>query len=151
MSFVGAVAASVRKVLANYARDIAYSCLLVGAGNFTVAFTGALNDGIDDGGIEFRGTEATLKIDRVHLAVYPEGVRHVPGSLAPEPEIFVRSEHDGTLDNVRNFLDCLRTRETPNASIHAGFEAARTSWIGNIAFKRGMKTVFDAAKGKVVA
>jgi predicted dehydrogenase len=120
-------------------------------GNFTVTFTGALSDSVDDGGIEFRGTEATLKIDRTRLAVYPEGVRWASGTQAPEPEIFVLSEHDGTLDNVKNFLDCVRTRKTPNTPVRAGFEAARTSMIGNLAFKRGMKTVFDAAKGKVVA
>lgn len=120
-------------------------------GNLTVTFTGALNGSIDDGGIEFRGTEGTLKVNRTRLAVYPEGVEWASGTQAPEPEIFVRSEHDGTLDNVKNFLDCVRTRKTPNASIQAGFEAARTSWIGNIAFKRGLKTVFDAANGRVVA
>jgi predicted dehydrogenase len=119
--------------------------------NFTVTFTGALNDSIDDGGIEIRGTDATLKVDRTRLAVYPEGIKWASGTQSPEPEIFVRSEHDGTLDNVKNFLDCVRTRKTPNASIQVGFEAARTSWIGNIAFKRGLKTVFDSAKGKVVA
>ncbi len=120
-------------------------------GNLTVTFTGALNGSIDDGGIEFRGTGGTLKVNRTRLAFYPEGVEWASGTQAPEPEIFVRSEHDGTLDNVKNFLDCVRTRKTPNASIQAGFEAARTSWIGNIAFKRGLKTVFDAAKGRVVA
>jgi predicted dehydrogenase len=120
-------------------------------GDFTVTFTGALNNGIDDGGIEFRGTEATLKIDRAHLAVYPEGVRSIPGSNVPEPEIFVRSEGDGTRDHVKNFLDCMRSRKKPNASIEVGFDAARTSWIGNIALKRGMKTVWDAAKSRVVA
>jgi predicted dehydrogenase len=109
-------------------------------GDFNVTFNGALNNSIDDGGIEFRGTEATLKIDREHLALYPEGAKPVPGSQAPEPEIFVRAEHDGTIDHVKNFLDCMRTRKTPNASIQVGFEAARTSWIGNIALKRGMKT-----------
>jgi predicted dehydrogenase len=120
-------------------------------GNFIVAFTGALNDSIDDGGIEFRGTEATLKIDRTRMAVYSEGAKWASGSQAPEPEIFVRSEHDGTRDNVKNFLDCVRTRKTPNAPIQAGVEAARTSWIGNVALKRGMKTVFDATKGRVIA
>ena len=119
--------------------------------DFTVTFTGALNDSIAGGGIEFRGTEATLKIDRTRLAAYPEGVRWASGSQAPEPEIFVRSERDGTIDNVKNFLDCARTRKTPNASIQAGFEAARASWIGNIALKRGLKTVWDAAKGRVIA
>lgn len=120
-------------------------------GDFTVTFTGALNGGIDDGGIEFRGTEGTLKIDRTRLAVYPEGVPHAPGRQAPEPEIFARSEHDGTLDHVRNFLDCVRTRKTPNAGIQVGVEAARTSWIGNVALKRGMKTVWDASKGRVAS
>ena len=120
-------------------------------GDFTVAFTGALNSSIDDGGIEFRGTEATLKIDRAHLAVYPEGVKWAPGSQAPEPAIFARSEHDGTIDHVKNFLDCVRTRKAPNAPVTAGFEAARASWIGNIALKRGLKTVWDAANGKVVS
>lgn len=118
-------------------------------GNFNVTFNGALNDSIDDGGIEFRGSEATLKIDRAHLAVYPEGVRWAPDSNAPEPEIFARSERDGTYYNVKNFLECMRSRKQPNANIHVGFEAARTSWIGNIAFKRGMKTAFDAATNRV--
>jgi predicted dehydrogenase len=120
-------------------------------GDFMVAFTGANNHSIDDGGIEFRGGKATLKIDREHLAVYSEGMKSVPGTLAPEPEIFVRAERDGTLDNVKNFLDCMRSRKTPNANIQAGFEAARTSWIGNIALKRGMKTVWDPTQGKVVS
>jgi predicted dehydrogenase len=120
-------------------------------GDFMVTFTGAINSSVDDGGIEFRGSEATLKIDREHLAVYPEGGKPVPASNVPEPEIFVRSERDGTVDNVKNFLDCLRSRKTPNAHIQAGFEAARTSWIGNIALKRGMKTVWDDAKGRVAS
>ena len=119
--------------------------------NFAVTFTGALNTGIDDGGIEFRGTEATLKIDRTRLAVYPEGQKSASGTQAPEPEIFVRSEHDGTLDHVNNFLSCMRTRKTPNAPIQAGFEAARTSWLGNIALRRGLKTVWDAAGNRVIS
>jgi len=105
--------------------------------------------GVDDGGIVFYGSEATLKIDRARLAVYPEGEPAVPGTLTPEPEILVRAEHDGTLDNVKNFLDCMRTRKAPNADIHVGFEAARTSWIGNAALRHGMKVAWDAAKGRV--
>ena len=75
----------------------------------------------------------------------------MPGSLAPQPEIFVRAEHDGTIDHVKNFLDCVRTRKTPNAPIAVGFEAARASWIGNIALKRGLKTVWDAVNAKVIS
>jgi hypothetical protein len=62
----------------------------------------------------------------------------------------VRSEHDGTLDHVKNFLDCVRSRKTPNAPIRIGNEAARTSWIGDIALKRGAKVSWDAKNGRVV-
>jgi predicted dehydrogenase len=117
-------------------------------GNFMVTFTGSINSSVEDGGIMFCGSDATLKIDRSHLAVYPEGVSAVPGSFAPEPEIFMRSERDGTLDNVANFVDCMRTRKSPNANIHVGFEAARASWIGNIAYKRGLKVAWDPTKGR---
>ncbi len=119
--------------------------------NFNVTFTGALNDSVDDGGIVFRGTKATLKIDRAHLALFPEGQAWLPGTSHPAPEILARSEHDGTIDHIRNFLDCVQTRKTPNAPIEVGFEAARTSWIGNIALKRGMKTVWDAQSEKVAS
>ncbi len=117
-------------------------------GDFMVTFTGSINSSVDDGGIEFRGSEATLKIDREHLAVYPEGAPSVPASNAPEPEIFVRSERDGTVDNVKNFLECLRSRKQPNANIHVGFEAARASWIGNMALRRGMKIAWDPVKNQ---
>jgi predicted dehydrogenase len=118
-------------------------------GDFMVTFTGSINSSVEDGGVMFCGSDATLRVDRSHLALYPEGVPHAPGSLAPEPEIFMRAEHDGTLDNVINFVDCMRTRKPPNANIHVGFEAARTSWIGNIALKHGMKVVWDPTKGRV--
>jgi hypothetical protein len=114
-----------------------------------VTFTGSINSGVDDGGIEFRGSEATLKIDREHLAVYPEGAPNAPASNAPEPEIFVRSERDGTEDNVTNFLDCLRSRKQPNANIQVGFEAARTSWLGNIAMRRGVKVAWDTTNNRI--
>lgn len=119
-------------------------------GDFMVTFTGAYNSSIDDGGIEFRGSEATLKIDRARLAVYTEGARWEPGTMAPRPEVLVRSERDGTIDHVKNFLDCVRSRKTPSAPIQAGFEAARTGWLANIALKRGGKITFDASSNRVL-
>ena len=122
-------------------------------GNTMVTFTGALAGSIDDGGIEFRGTKATLKIDRSRLAVYPEGAEwdSADAIQEPHPEVYVRSEHDGTIEHVANFLDCVRSRKTPNAGIDAGFEAARTSWLGNIALQRGLKTVWNSTEEKVEA
>ena len=115
-----------------------------------VTFTGAYHSGIDDGGIEFRGSEATLKIDRGRLAVYSEDATWEPGAMAPRPEIFVRSERDGTIDHVKNFLECVRNRKTPTAPIQAGFEAARTGWLANMALKRGGKITFDTNSNRVL-
>jgi predicted dehydrogenase len=118
-------------------------------GDFMVTFTGAYNSSVDDGGIEFRGSEATLKIDRARLAVYPEGGKPEPGTLSPAPEILVRSGRDGTVDHVKNFLDCMRSRKTPTAPIQAGFEAARTGWLADIALDRGQRIVFDPNGNKI--
>lgn len=120
-------------------------------GDTMVTFTGALNSSIDDGGIEFRGSKGTLKVDRSRVAVYPEGVKWEQGSNMPPPEVYARSERDGTVDHVANFLDCVRSRKTPNAGIEVGFEAARASWLGNIALKRGLKTVWNEAEAKVAS
>ena len=40
---------------------------------FDVVYEGMMNSSIDDGGIEFRGTDATLKIDRAGFALYRDG------------------------------------------------------------------------------
>jgi predicted dehydrogenase len=116
--------------------------------NFMVTFTGALCDGIDDGGITFRGTNGALKIDRTRLAFYPTGEKWEPGTQEPKPEILAESLHDGTIEHIQNFLDCVRTRKTPNAPVEAGFEAARTSWIGNLALKAGKRLGWDPAWGE---
>ncbi|MEJ2009928.1 MAG: Gfo/Idh/MocA family oxidoreductase [Acidobacteriota bacterium] len=118
---------------------------------FMVSFTGALCNGIDDGGIVFRGTKGALKINRARLAFFPQGEKWEPGTRHPKPEILAESLHDGTIEHIQNFLDCVRTRKTPNAPVEVGFEAARSSWIGNLAFKAGKRLVWDAAKGEPVA
>jgi predicted dehydrogenase len=41
---------------------------------FDVVYEGMMSSSIDGGGLEFRGTDATLKIDRDGFSVYREGV-----------------------------------------------------------------------------
>jgi predicted dehydrogenase len=42
---------------------------------FDVGYDGMMNSSVDDGGLEFRGTEATLKLNRSGFSVYREGVQ----------------------------------------------------------------------------
>jgi hypothetical protein len=85
---------------------------------------------IDDGGLEFRGTEATLKINRSGFTVYREGV---PANQ--NPVLKEDSFRDGTSTHMENFFACVRTRQEPNAPVEAGVAAARAGQIANLAFR----------------
>jgi len=99
---------------------------------FDVVYEGMMNSSIDDGGIEFRGTEATLKIDRSGFAVYREGANRDQNPVLSE-----RNFRDGTITHMENFFECIKTRKEPNAPVETGVAAARAGHIGNYAYLHG--------------
>jgi hypothetical protein len=52
--------------------------------------------------------------------------------------------------HVQNFLDCMKSRETPAASIEIGGHIARVAQLGNIALRTGRKIFWDGEKGEIV-
>jgi predicted dehydrogenase len=98
---------------------------------FDVVYEGMMSSSIDDGGLEFRGTEATLKIDRAGFAVYREGVPR--GEQNQNPVLTERSFRDGTISHMENFFECIKSRKEPNAPVETGVAAARAGHIGNLA------------------
>jgi predicted dehydrogenase len=98
--------------------------------NFEVGYEGTMVSSVDDGGLEFRGTTGTLKIDRSKFSIYREGVRG-------DASLTERSFQDGTIDHVQNFSDCVRSRKEPNAPIEAGVAAARAGHLANMAIRKG--------------
>jgi len=99
---------------------------------FDVVYEGMMSSSIDDGGIEFRGTEGTLKIDRGGFTVHREGVKSEQNPVLTE-----RSFRDGTITHIENFFDCIKTRKEPNAPVESGVSAARAGHIANLAYRRG--------------
>ena len=118
-------------------------------GKFMAAYLGTYVSRVDDGGLEFRGTRGTLKVDRAGLAFFRDDAAYAAGTLTPEPDIFVRSSGDGTLTHLQNWLECIRSRKVPNANIRVGHEAARTSHIANAALKAGRLVKWNPAAGRV--
>lgn len=112
---------------------------------FDVVYEGMMNSSIDDGGLEFRGTEATLKINRSGFQVYREGVR-VGGDEAQNPVLREGSFKDGTITHMENFFECLKSRKEPNAPVETGVAAARAGQMGNLAYHHGGR-YSPAAKG----
>ncbi|HEY7209384.1 MAG TPA: Gfo/Idh/MocA family oxidoreductase [Bryobacteraceae bacterium] len=108
---------------------------------FDVVYEGTMISSVDDGGLEFRGTEGTIKLTRDGFELYREGV------AKGNP---VGSEHgfdDGTIDHMRNFFDCVKSRAVPNAPVEAGIAAARAGHIANLAMKRGGQLTWPPKTG----
>jgi len=104
---------------------------------FDVVYEGMMSSSIDDGGLEFRGTEATLKVNRSGFGVYREGVEN-----AQNPILSAHSFRDGTITHIENFFECVKTRKEPNAPVETGVAAARAGHIGNMAYLHGGQTAW---------
>jgi hypothetical protein len=61
----------------------------------------------------------------------------------------VSSSGDGTRTHLANFLDCVKSRKTPTASIRVAHEAARASHLGNLALKLGHKIRWNTQQERV--
>ena len=51
------------------------------------------------------------------------------------PVKFLTHREDGTLAHMKNFLDCMKTRQTPNAGVEVGIAAARAGHVANFALR----------------
>jgi predicted dehydrogenase len=99
---------------------------------FDVVYEGMMSSSIDDGGLEFRGTEATLKLTRSGFSLYREAVKN-----DLNPVLVEHSFRDGTISHMENFFECIKSRKEPNAPVETGVAAARAGHIGNLAYHHG--------------
>jgi predicted dehydrogenase len=104
--------------------------------DFAVGYEGTMVSSIDDGGLEFRGTQGTLKIDRRQFGIYRERI------TGENPVLTERSVEDGTIAHVQNFFNCVRDRKNPAAPVEAGVAAARAGQLANLALRRNNKVVW---------
>jgi predicted dehydrogenase len=104
---------------------------------FDVVYEGAMSSSIDDGGLEFRGSEATLKLTRSGMNVYREGVKSDQNPVLSE-----HSFRDGTISHMANFFECIKSRREPNAPVETGVASARAGHIGNLAYRRDGQVVW---------
>lgn len=112
-----------------------------------------MNDHGIDGrsyGIQFQGTQGTLFVDRGGYEFTPEPVR-VGDESTPPTEKPIRAEGSAQhLPHVRNFLDCVKSRQTPVSDIEIGHRSTSAALLGNIALKVKQKIVWDGKKEQIV-
>jgi len=130
------------------------SCTLEYPKGFLVSYVGDHSSGMDFGSIVFYGSKATLEISRAAFALYEEnqGLRYNSKSQRwrPDPKLYVESEEEGSSENLRNWLECIRSRKTPNANLRFGVEVARAAHMGNAALLSGKKATWDEQRQKIV-
>ena len=105
-------------------------------------------------GILFCGTDGSLMLDRSGHQIIPDkvilpyGIKLVYGDIDIRKIDLEASEHkaknDGTNEHVRNYLDCLKSREKPTTEIEIAHHSTNTTHLGNIAYKLGRKLYWDA-------
>jgi predicted dehydrogenase len=106
-------------------------------GNFLVNFDCSLMGYLEGGGLIFHGTKALMRLHRGGFAVYPEQAKYTEFPDLKDVAQQVESQHDGGIEHVANFLDCVRSRKTPNAPVEVGVAAARAGHLGNQALRSG--------------
>ena len=58
---------------------------------------------------------------------------------------------DATSANVRNWMECVRSRKTPNANIEAGYSHSVALCMTIAAMQSGQRVTFDDEKQQVLA
>ena len=88
-------------------------------------------------GITFQGTKGSIFVNR--------GILYSKPATILLEELKDSDVHlEVSQDHHQNFLDCVRSREKPNADIEVGHLSTRLCHLGNIAHRVGGKLKFDA-------
>jgi len=109
-------------------------------------------------GMAFYGTNGSLFADRIGFEVYPEpqgssmpglGTKsnNVEGWRTKRAEV---TGEDATGLHVKNFIDCVRSREKPVAHIEIGHRSTIVPHLGNISLRIGHKLRWDKTKEEII-
>jgi hypothetical protein len=76
-----------------------------------------------------------MRLWRGGFAVYNELPNYSEKPDPSNPSLEVKSKQDGTLPHMKNFLECVISRNAPNAHIEIGVSAARAGHVANLAMR----------------
>ena len=114
--------------------------------------------GIDNGpygrnhGVAFIGNNGTLVIDRGGWVVISEQGSNDEGATIDLLGDVETTEADGEdlVNHMKNFIECIQTRERPNADIELASNTAVVANLGNIAYRTGERLEWDHEARRIV-
>ena len=115
---------------------------------YTLLFEHQIQGGIGPNGKEhgmlFCGTEGTLTIDNDGWRVQPEAKKKSLDAIEKPAGKDARPAH------VRNFLDCVKSREQPVENLELAHHVSTVAHLGNLAFRTQSEIHWDAEKERAV-
>jgi predicted dehydrogenase len=107
------------------------------------------NPALKEGEIELRGTQGTVYAGTKLFRVVPErGGQFQANKPRMEPLEVPGGdgEDDLTMQHARNFLDCVKSRQTPKADVEIGHRSTTMSLLANISLATRCRLDWDAEK-----
>ena len=91
-------------------------------------------------GIDFRGEEGNIVVDRGFLHTQPVGLDDIP--IDPnEIHLYESSNHHA------NWIDCIRTRRDPICTAEIGCSSVTVCHLGNICYRLNRPLTWDPVQG----
>jgi hypothetical protein len=87
--------------------------------------------------VEFIGDKATVVADRGNWSVKTGDSNDTEQAMLEAAKFRKKSSHSDVGNHVRNFLDCIASRDKPKCSIETGRNVALYAHMGNIAARSG--------------
>lgn len=103
------------------------------------------------GEIELRGTLGTLYSNQSGYRINPSPdgqFQNLEPRMAPLEKLQV--EQNTTADHVRNFLDCVKSRQKPRADLEVGHRSTTFALLGNIALEVGGRIQWDPKSERII-
>ncbi len=120
------------------------------------------------GSLEFCGTKGTIKLERSGFEVIPDLMlraddqipnfvdRRGPSSSSPEPRTTAIKKdgyeqvRDQFVPHVRNFIDCIKTRQQPVSDVEGGHRTSIACHLANIALKVKRTIRWNDSKEEII-
>ena len=106
---------------------------------WTLAYMNSFQNGW---GVVFQGQKGTLELCEAGYRLYKEP--WAPNTRWVRPDPVIEKLPGGltqTPPHIKNFLECVRTRQQPNATIELGHQAVRSLHLANIAYHKKARAV----------